>query len=75
MSYLATNKIKVRLIAADNGDVGLHEFNHHASLPPRIFREHNGGMEWCYLPDWQAGGWSNRSFGSVFSMDNFEVVA
>ena len=69
------NKIKLKQIANDHGDIGLMEYACHPSLDKRIFREVNGAMEWAYEPSFKESGWDARTYASVLKPSDFIVTA
>ncbi len=58
--------LEVKIATACNGDKGLLE---QTTMPMRrVFREHNGALEWAHEAEWFALGWDRiRTYGSVIN--------
>lgn len=59
-----TTMLEVKIATASNGDTGLLE---QTNMPTRrVFREHNGALEWAPESEWFAHGWNRiRTYGSA----------
>jgi hypothetical protein len=67
--------INVRQTANKHGDIGLIEYDCHASLDKRVFREWNGAMEWAYEKEFTCYGWQHaRTYASMFSIGDFTIT-
>jgi hypothetical protein len=66
--------LEVKIGIASNGDPGLVEQT--SMLNRRVFREHNGALEWAPEDEWFAHGWSRiRTYESAINPQNLVFVA
>jgi hypothetical protein len=66
--------LEVKIGIASNGDTGLVEQT--SMLNRRVFREHNGALEWAPENEWFAHGWNRiRTYGSAINPENLVFVA
>jgi hypothetical protein len=67
---------KCTIHTASNGDTGLARLDHIPGLDEKIYRynETAGGMEYASKQDFDAMGWSARTYWSLLDPSRFHVV-
>ena len=71
-----THLFKCTIYTAPNGDEGLERLDHIPGLDEKIYRynEAAGGMEYASKQDFDAMGWSARTYWTLLDPARFHVT-